>query len=89
MNHKILKSFLEEEANAHVRKLLLRRISDCQTGAAIGCHKYEFNRFMVTIDCDAKEAVIEDDLTPGADGQGRWSLSEFGSALWSPENQAS
>lgn len=83
MNKDLLEAFLKEEANDHVRKLLLRKISECQTGAAIGQHKFEFNRFVVTIDCDSKQAIVEDDLTPGVEGEGRLSIDEFGSALWS------
>lgn len=83
MNKELLEAFLKEEANDHVRKLLLRKLSECRTGAAIGRHKFEFNRFVVTIDCDLKQAVIEDDLTPGAEGESTLTVDELGSALWS------
>lgn len=83
MNKDLLEAFLKEEANEHVRKILLRKISECRTGAAIGQHKFEFNRFVVTIDCDSKQAIVEDDLTPGAAGENTLSIDELGSALWS------
>jgi hypothetical protein len=72
----------KEEASDYVRKLLLKRISECRTGAASGIHKYEFNRFIVTLDCDTNEVTIEDDLNPNPNGRASWSLEEFGSALW-------
>jgi hypothetical protein len=81
MDKDLLEAFLKEEANDHVRKLLLRKISECQTGAAIGRHKFEFNRFVVTIDRDSKQAIVEDDLTAGVEGEGRLPIAEFGSAL--------
>jgi len=82
MNQKLLQGFLEEEATDHVRKLLLNRISECRTGVVTGVHKYEFNRFIVTVDCDSSQVTIEDDLNPNPDGRGSWPLQEFGSALW-------
>ena len=82
MNEKLLQSFLNEEGSDHVRKLLLGRISDCRTGASTGVHKYEFNRFNVTIDCESDQASIEDDLNPAPKGQGSWPLEKFESALW-------
>jgi hypothetical protein len=82
MNQQLLRGFLDEEANDYVRKLLLNRISECRTGSAAGIHKYEFNRFIVTINCDSREVTVEDDLDPGPDGRASWPLEEFGTALW-------
>jgi len=82
MNEKLLQSFLNEEGSDHVRKLLLGRISECRTGASTGVHKYEFNRFNVTIDCESDQATIEDDLNGGPKGQGSWPLEKFVFALW-------
>ncbi|WP_143271694.1 hypothetical protein [Bradyrhizobium mercantei] len=82
MNEQLLQSFLSEEANDYVRQLLLRRISEFRSGASVGVHKFEFNRFIVTIDCELGEATIEDDLNPGPEGKGSGPLESFISALW-------
>jgi hypothetical protein len=82
MQPQLLDSFLREEVTEHVRQLLLRYISDCKTGSALGKRTFEFNRFDVTIDCDAKLVTLEDDLDPGSSGQASWPFDEFASALW-------
>lgn len=83
MNKELLNAFLKQEATDHVRKLLLRKISECRTGAATGQHRFDFNRFIITIDCDSRRAVIEDDLTSGAAGESILSIDDFASMLWS------
>ena len=79
--NKLLQDFLNEEMNEHVKCLLLSRITECRNGVATGIYKYEFNRFVVTINCESNEVTIEDDLNPSSDGEGSWPLDEFHSAL--------
>jgi hypothetical protein len=82
MQSQLLERFLREEATEHVRQLLLRRLSECKTGAATGKRAFAFNRFNVTIDCDGKHVTLEDDLDVGLSGKASWPLDEFISTLW-------
>jgi hypothetical protein len=82
MNTGLLQEFIDEEADENVRQLLLRRIEECRVGIATGVRKYDFNRFIVTIDCESKIATVEDDLDPRSAGKGMVTFEDFRSALW-------
>jgi hypothetical protein len=81
MSQDLLRRFLKEEANSHVRKLLLRHISECRSGAAYGHRTFEFNCFNISIDCESRTVTIEDELDTAPSGEASWSLDEFSAAL--------
>lgn len=82
MNKELLQRFLKDEANSHVRNLLVRCISDCRAGLMSGQRSFEFNQFNVTIDCESGTVLVEDELDVAAGGEVRCSLEEFSAALW-------
>lgn len=83
MKTELLNSFLNEEADDHVRELLLRQISDCRSGKTVGSRKFDFNRFAVTLNCETRQILLEDDLDAEKSGEGVWPMEEFESALTS------
>jgi hypothetical protein len=55
----LLDLFLEQEANAHVRRVL-RDAANLEHGERY----FAFNRFNVRLDLDSRTATIEDELDP-------------------------
>jgi hypothetical protein len=76
MNQKVLSEFLSEDGDAYARQQLVAAMRE---GKLVGrvLQKFNFNRFNVSLDFAAEEVVIEDDLTPGPDGEWKLAMSEF------------
>lgn len=77
MNTSLLEEFLAQECTPHVRRLLVDAIADTLTAY----HRFEFNRFEVTIDRNSNEVVIEDVLDTSPEGVNRLSIVRFTAAL--------
>ena len=73
----LLKQFVTEECNAHVRRLLEDAIADL---AAARPH-FEFNRFEITIERKRNIVVLEDVLDATEAGVRHVPLAEFTAAL--------
>lgn len=84
MSRNLLKLFVDEEVDAHVRQLLLPFLVDCLgTAAKWRQRTFEFNRFNVVIDCKTRTVTIDDELNVA--GEGCWSLEEFAEAIQSAD----
>jgi hypothetical protein len=77
MNTSLLEEFLAQECTPHVRRLLADAIADTLTSH----HRFEFNRFEVTIDRNSNEVVLEDVLDTSPAGVNRLSLARFAAVL--------
>lgn len=77
----LLEQFLREEANSHVRELLLGAVSAHGVNPATAQQKFEFNRFEVTLDFLGDIALIEDVLDPTESGEVQLQLAEFVNCL--------
>ena len=75
----ILEQFLKEEANSHVRGIILAaaQVQDRNSVTAKVKSKFEFNRFEVTLNFLDDVVLIEDVLDPASSGELRLPLSEF------------
>ncbi len=73
----LLEQFLWEEADPHVRGLILGAVHEHERRPDEVQRKFEFNRFEVTLDFIGDVALIEDVLDPGPDGEVRIQLGEF------------
>lgn len=73
----LLEQFLKEEANPHVRGLLLGAVHEHERRPDEAQRKFEFNRFEVTLDFIGDVALIEDVLDPASSGEVRLQLGEF------------
>lgn len=75
----VLREFLEEECGAGIREILSREM----TTPSSQRREFTFNRFNVTIDHQAAEVIIQDDLEPGPEGEFRMPSTEFARVLQS------
>jgi len=73
----LLEQFLKEEANSHVRGLLLGAVGAHKANPDAALQKFEFNRFEITLDFLGDMALIEDVLGPTPSGEVRFELGEF------------
>lgn len=73
----LLEQFLKEEANSHVRGLLLGAVSAHEENPEAAQQKFGFNRFEITLDFLGDIALIEDVLDPTPSGEVRIELGEF------------
>jgi len=73
----LLEQFLKEEADPHVRGLILGAVHEHENRSDEAQRKFEFNRFEVTLDFIGGIAVIEDVLDPAFSGEVRLQLGEF------------
>lgn len=78
MNSALLNEFLTEDADPQIRRKLVDAIREPKNPSTL---KFTFNRFNVVLDFEAKQVVIEDDLTVGPDGEFKLGFEEFVSAL--------
>lgn len=81
MNLEVLREFLAEDADPHVRQLLLDAIREGLRSDHPGCREFGFNRFIVTLDFSTKQVTIGDDLTTGPEGEFNLEMSEFEKVL--------
>jgi hypothetical protein len=73
----LLEQFMVQECTPHVRRLLKEAIA----GTSMARHRFEFNRFEVTIDRDNDEVVLEDVLDATEAGVDRIPLSVLENAV--------
>lgn len=77
----LLQEFINQEATPSVCKLILDRVGQLNEQPKESIHKFEFNRFEITLDFSNKVVFIEDVLEPGPDGELSVGLDEFMDAL--------
>jgi hypothetical protein len=68
----LLEQFLREECTPHVRNLICGASATSQAR-----HEFEFNRFNVILDLEARRATITDELDVSAGGSAELPLEEF------------
>lgn len=73
----LLEQFLKEEANPHVRRVILGAVQEHEMRPNEAQRKFEFNRFEVTLDFIGDVALIEDVLDPASSGEVRLRIGEF------------
>ena len=77
----ILEQFLTEEANSHVRRVILAAAQEHERKEALPrsemTRTFEFNRFEVTLDFAHDLALIADVLNPVPSGELHLPLDEF------------
>ena len=81
MNTELLYTFLSEDGDAHVRQKLLNAIREQRATGNRLIQEFNFNRFNILLDFDAKQASLRDDLTVGPEGEHKLGLDEFEKAL--------
>ncbi|MBK3666267.1 hypothetical protein JJE66_34250 [Bradyrhizobium diazoefficiens] len=81
-------TFLLDEADANIRKLILDSIDRLTGQDYRGVRKFEFNRFDVSLDFENGEVTLTDDLTVGPAGEFTTSMQEFGAALRAPSQSS-
>ena len=81
MNENLLHEFLAEDCDQQFRIRFLEIIHDPPIVDKPKYQNYTFNRFTVLLDFEFKQAVIRDDLTPGAEGEYTLSFGKFAEAL--------
>lgn len=81
MNTELLNTFLSEDGDAHARHKLLDGIRKQRASGAPTVREFTFNRFKVTLDFEAKQVSLQDDLTVGPQGEYKLGLDEFEKAL--------
>ncbi|MBS0171504.1 MAG: hypothetical protein JSR62_14230 [Nitrospira sp.] len=77
MNTDLLDAFFLEDGDAYARHKLLEAIRECKKMHAGVVREYAFNRFNVTLNFEAREVTLGDDLTVGPQGEYRLSIEEF------------
>jgi hypothetical protein len=81
MNENLLRQFLDEDCDEQSRRKLLRDIRDSKAHPGLTEKSYTFNRFNLTLKFYAAEAVIQDDLRVGPEGDYTLGLDIFAKAL--------
>jgi hypothetical protein len=81
MNTELLNTFLSEDGDAYARRELLDAISQQRTTGTPLARKYTFNRFNLILDFETNQALLEDDLTVGPEGEYKIDLAKFERAL--------
>ena len=76
MNQAILRAFLVEDCDEHVRGVLLREI-DAWQGPCERIREFTFNRFNVRLDFSTGMVALDDELNPGPEGEWMGRLNEF------------
>lgn len=85
MHTELLNIFLSEDGDAHARHKLLNAIREQKATGAPMVRKFTFNRFNVTLDFEANNVSLQDDLTVEPQGEYKLSLDEFENALQKPK----
>ena len=81
MNMKLLHTFFSEDGDAHARLKLLDAIRSQRATGTPMMRDFTFNRFNVTLDFEANQVFLQDDLTTGPQGEHTLSLDEFEKTL--------
>ena len=81
MNTELLNTFPSEDGDAYTRRELLDAISEQRTTGTPLVRKFTFNRFNIVLDFETNQALLEDDLTVGSEGDYKIDLAEFERAL--------
>ena len=81
MNSDLLKQFLEEDCDPYVRNILMKALCEHSDPNHIASREYTFNRFIVRLDFGKREVFLQDDLTPGVEGEMKLGFREFRDAV--------
>ena len=84
MNAELLNTFLSEDGDANVRPKLLDAILKQRAAGTPMIREFTFNRFIVTLDFETRQVLLQDDLTVGPQGEYRLGLEKFERALREP-----
>ena len=85
MNAELLNTFFSEDGDAHARQKLLDAIRTQRANGTPMMRDFTFNRFNVTLDFEANQVYLQDDLTTGPEGEHTLTLDEFEKALQEPK----